>query len=1614
MGLKKGYFFTLDALLALFILATGLILMSNIYTSTQPRTQLGFYSEDMISLLSDLKVGELNNSCLRELIANGNITDMDNSILDQIGIFWVTNKTGLATRLAQNISHDLIPERYGFSFLVGNDIVYSRPKQGNNELVTYKSMITGIEKERPIKGSAARIYFHQVSQTMTSRYAYLGGFVGQGNLSVFIKDIPSDAEIINMYMEVDAGSDFMLRINGMMCGSFNITHTNMSSDAWDITNCNTSIVNGGDNKFTFEFGDAPINKSFIGGGFVKVSYFTKNIFSKSTSSQSYDFPGIEGIVNLYDGFVVPGTLNNMEVYLHYLANHSNISNNTFYLTIGNDVVYRDNESNTTMAVTLNNSYLSSVLNYTQLSNQTVPLRVGFENLSYETIITDKGKGDVVAITDVSGSMEWEFDTSSNGDERFCKDLKLNDDSTMRLAVAKCILKTFAHDILYNITGNRVGLVTYSSSVRNTLGLITNLSMLTDEINTFYSSGSTCTSCGIVEAANLLLGGGIVDLLSKTWTYTNGHQYAEPENWSKTDYDDSSWQEGYQKFGTGMGSDTYVGNNIQANLWDMSEDAPAPVDFTSGVNYTENTFGFGSTVIVENLLKNSFFDGPSISQWIGSGSINLSDAGVITFSDDFESDLGWTHGGTREQWQYGTPLGRGGAWYGNPDPDYAHSGSRVWCEDCTNPSWNGDYQSNADSRLTSPSIDCSSCSNTLLRFYRWLNVEQPAYDQSRVRVTDSGGNWHTVWTNPAEMTDSSWNLQEIDISAYADSNPDLQIRYGTQSDGGWQYSGWNIDDVQVISDANAHAYFQLDDYWLVDSNSGSFGSLSQSFTSPTDSPNSVTVNLVHSINYSHFAGSADVFCNLTYPGGEDTIWSEHWDSGSLPPEGPIAEAIDITGKVTSSGFTYRLECGANVSGPGQTLVAFDNITSIINWTNNGDDGWDWQQGVYGYSGNMEFFPDGKGDLELAADTSSSDASGSYGIQIPITQEMIDTMNSAGGSAWLSFNYRWDARDDGSANIFDTGDQVWIKGYWQKPSTALHWLGSEMSSEDGDTRPEIWTADDPDTEGSGFYSEDISDEIDEGPGYYYLALGGKLRRDSSSKFGAFSFDNIQLAFTNSSGDTYYRNEFFVSDLSQVHNPISLTITSDSGADIYLNGNLLDSYSGAQTGRAVPVVPGDFKQGDNILAVKLKNSDGSGRLYVDFRANVTDRKKAMVIMSDGESNDCVAWHWSGTDGACNDCGGTSCCPDSSGNLDQPCPSIPDFAGCGWTSEYRHAAEQLVNLSCYYNRKYNISLYSVAFADVAQCGKTALNLSALCDPDYTPDKTHYFESEDPDGLASIYGQIANELRIAFSVKKSQIISLIGKYENSYLYPDSYIYLNYSPIVNPIEHGEVPIFFESPDFKSCSYELFIPSQIRPFEAYLLSYSAEHWTDYVAVNNSYGTNVAFNLSRFNTNYANLGDPFPIPIPGSYLASGETNTIIVRTADNPWNSTNCSDNTTLFYTGLMNLVNYTMPYSHVMPNATGCNWTVEHDLGFNFSVMVPNDYTGPEKCEYTSSRHDTSGFDTDDAYDWAMYNLLSEVDYDNNGKVFINFDENDFIIDSKVVRDIPYLWGPTIAEVRVWQ
>jgi len=155
----------------------------------------------------------------------------------------------------------------------------------------------------------------------------------------------------------------------------------------------------------------------------------------------------------------------------------------------------------------------------------------------------------------------------------------------------------------------------------------------------------------------------------------------------------------------------------------------------------------------------------------------------------DTDPGWT---TEDEWAWGQPTGGGGE-YGPSDPTGGHTGSNVYGYNLS-----GDYPNWLPERhLTTGAIDCSDLSAVRLKFWRWLGVEVSTYDHAYIRVSNDGTTWVTVWENTAVVEDYVWTPIDLDISAVADGEETVYVRWTMgETDGGWRYCGWNIDDVEI--------------------------------------------------------------------------------------------------------------------------------------------------------------------------------------------------------------------------------------------------------------------------------------------------------------------------------------------------------------------------------------------------------------------------------------------------------------------------------------------------------------------------------------------------------------------------------------------------------------------------------------------------------------------------------------------------------------------------------------------------------------------------------------------------------------------------------------------------
>jgi len=347
---------------------------------------------------------------------------------------------------------------------------------------------------------------------------------------------------------------------------------------------------------------------------------------------------------------------------------------------------------------------------------------------------------------------------------------------------------------------------------------------------------------------------------------------------------------------------------------------------------------------------------------------------VVYSFPMDTDPGWT---TKGLWAWGQPTGGGGQ-YGGPDPTSGYTGSYVYGYNVS-----GDYENRlSETHLTSTAIDCTGLSNVTLRFWRWLGVETPTYDHAYVRVSNNGSIWTTIWQNTGEVTDSSWIVQEFDISVVADDASTLYLRWtmGT-TDRSWQYCGWNIDDVQLVA---------------LTSTAPPTVTTSSATGITTDS---ATLN--GSLDSLGTASSVDV----SFEWGLDTSYGNETTPQSMAATGSFNDGT--SGLSPGTTYHYRAKAVGDGTDYGDDMTFTASATLTVNVVGNGSVTLDPGGGTYSNGTVVELnanadpgwtFDSWSGDLNGSANPDSITINGNMSVTSTFTQdEYTLTINAVGNGS-----------------------------------------------------------------------------------------------------------------------------------------------------------------------------------------------------------------------------------------------------------------------------------------------------------------------------------------------------------------------------------------------------------------------------------------------------------------------------------------------------------------------------------------------------------------------------------------------------------------------------------------
>ncbi|MCK5040522.1 MAG: VWA domain-containing protein [Candidatus Aenigmarchaeota archaeon] len=1449
--MKKGFFFTMDSTLALVFLLLGSVVLFQLPTLDSYDTihykDMYFNAEDAMQILSLTKLSDLNDTFVDALINETHLEDEDKNktLVDICGLLWSVNQTEYIENITKETFSPLLPPDRKYTIKVkdiddaGGTILYNSSTGYHNArtITSASRIISGYKENVPFKGYTARSTIMEISKE-TSKYLYFGGFIGQGNITKTFT-MPLDVDTVKkINLEMNTGDNFTIYINNNYSGNYsrNASQTSLRANLKaNITNPTyLSYIQPDENNIHIVFLSNNLTRSYIGGGFIKVSYNTTQL-NTAPPKNKYNFPGIDGVFNIYSSFFVPGQLNNMTAFLHY---YNNISNTSIYLKIANATVFQSNGTGE-QSISIDKGNLSTLLSssgldYNMLSSNTIPIRFGYIEGSFNQ---EGGYGatDAVLITDVSGSMDWRigYDNTVDGTDRSCNDPNLNLSDTRRLSIAKCVDKDFVNAML-NATSNQIGLVSFSTSVSQTHDLSTDKTSLTNQINTYDDSSLTCICCGINKANELLTAHmappNITEIKTllienkSNWSYNKDCPLTDPpndgngRNWKELNYNDTTWSSGnailgFENVAYAPNINTDIGNNydtsyIKNHIFNYTIITGTNTSGTKENTYTEN----GISLDIKSMPPISpFHDG--FETYYGTGAIKID-------GNDINRAPGYWF--IDDTWQEVYIMANQGYY-----PAYNGTDVLVF----------RDMDSYGYAETT---VDLTQYDNPELSYWWRLGPNGFDYGEyANVRVWD--GSWHDVAYYNYDDDDHTYRHAQIDLSGY-NKISNFIVRFGCKSS--WDDERFYVDDIAITGTRDEHM-------------------TKIEFTSdPIYNPNNISVKIkVKTNTTSYYDISVFDYANSKWEYGlcenktiNPGVWSYYY-----------CNITDNEDNYLSGNNKVKIKL---IGEHNQTTSTQFDLVEFKHESSNGN-----------YYFRKHFTINNLSDIQETLLYVLSDDN----AEIYINNYLIDKETAEHKATYWN-RPKNNTFYDGFETYYGTGaikidgnDINTAPGYWFIDDT---WQEVYIMANQGYypayNGTDVLVFRDMDSYGYAETTVDLT-QYDDPELSYWWRLG-------PSNFESWEYANVRVwdgswhdvAYydTNDDDHTYRHAQIDLSGYNKISNFLVRfgCRSGDDGERFYIDDVKIKGN--------IKIPLSYLVEGKNIVSVKLNNNDSDSAKF-DLQIELTkievetDRiERAMLVMSDGEA-------------------GTHCSMDPVSDHDQDGDTTydPQDHAIQAACDAREYNIKVYAVSFGPDVGGQNTLRKIACWDC-----TAVDWLEGTNSTYCP---KYYQSSNADELKEIYLEIAESMvNLSYVTQLMEFEGSANNtlYPDSYIYfnhTPTAEEIKYKEVTVTVDREEFGGIIENQ--KNKTYP--IPSGITVLDARVTSYSSDYWTDRVYINNSDGSGwqKIYNLSDYGPEYRLLGDPYIVNIPSNVVIQGENLSIQMNTGINYLTPTNTSPDNRMIYT-----------------------------------------------------------------------------------------------------------------------
>jgi len=141
---KRGFFFSMDAFLALLLFAVVLSLIYSFFISVPRLDQPFYFSEDVLDVFSKVKIKDLDLNQypgIESMVNDGTISNTDKTLFEILAELQLSGNGAGSQSLIEDILIGIIPDQYGFGIDFGDTEIYTKDDREIISLIARQRLV---------------------------------------------------------------------------------------------------------------------------------------------------------------------------------------------------------------------------------------------------------------------------------------------------------------------------------------------------------------------------------------------------------------------------------------------------------------------------------------------------------------------------------------------------------------------------------------------------------------------------------------------------------------------------------------------------------------------------------------------------------------------------------------------------------------------------------------------------------------------------------------------------------------------------------------------------------------------------------------------------------------------------------------------------------------------------------------------------------------------------------------------------------------------------------------------------------------------------------------------------------------------------------------------------------------------------------------------------------------------------------------------------------------------------------------------------------------------------------------------------------------------------------